>query len=33
MNDTLKTADIQLIQRIIPHRYPFLLVDQVIDIN
>lgn len=33
MTDTLKTADIQLIQRIIPHRYPFLLVDRVIDIN
>jgi 3-hydroxyacyl-[acyl-carrier-protein] dehydratase len=27
------TADIDLIQRIIPHRYPFLLVDKVIDIN
>ena len=26
------TADIQLIQRIIPHRYPFLLVDRVRDI-
>ncbi|WP_299653289.1 3-hydroxyacyl-ACP dehydratase FabZ [uncultured Jannaschia sp.] len=25
-------ADIQLIQRIIPHRYPFLLVDRVRDI-
>lgn len=25
-------ADIQLIQRIIPHRYPFLLVDKVRDI-
>jgi len=24
-----KTADIDLIQRIIPHRYPFLLVDRV----
>ncbi|MEL6643617.1 MAG: 3-hydroxyacyl-ACP dehydratase FabZ [Pseudomonadota bacterium] len=29
----LKTADIDLIQRIIPHRYPFLLVDRVIDID
>ena len=28
-----KTADIDLIQRIIPHRYPFLLVDRVIDID
>lgn len=27
-----RTADIQLIQRIIPHRYPFLLVDKVRDI-
>ncbi|TFL17007.1 3-hydroxyacyl-ACP dehydratase FabZ [Jannaschia formosa] len=25
-------ADIHLIQRIIPHRYPFLLIDRVIDI-
>lgn len=33
MADDLKTADIQLIQRIIPHRYPFLLVDRVVDIN
>ena len=29
----LKSADIQLIKRIIPHRYPFLLVDKVIEIN
>ena len=28
----LKTADIDLIMRILPHRYPFLLVDRVIDI-
>ena len=27
--DTPTTADIDLIQRIIPHRYPFLLVDRV----
>jgi 3-hydroxyacyl-[acyl-carrier-protein] dehydratase len=33
MTQTLQTADIQLIQRIIPHRYPFLLVDRVEDIN
>ena len=33
MQDNLKSADIQLIQRIIPHRYPFLLIDKVIDIN
>lgn len=29
MSDGLASADIQLIQRIIPHRYPFLLVDRV----
>ncbi len=28
-----KTADIDLIKRIIPHRYPFLLVDRVEDIE
>ncbi|WGW02808.1 3-hydroxyacyl-ACP dehydratase FabZ [Tropicibacter oceani] len=33
MTDTLLSADIQLIQRIIPHRYPFLLVDRVVDID
>ncbi|MEO0943504.1 MAG: 3-hydroxyacyl-ACP dehydratase FabZ [Pseudomonadota bacterium] len=33
MSETLKSADIELIQRIIPHRYPFLLVDRVIDID
>ena len=27
--DIPTTADIDLIQRIIPHRYPFLLVDKV----
>jgi len=27
------SADIDLIQRIIPHRYPFLLVDKVVDIE
>ncbi len=33
MADTLPTeADIGLIQRIIPHRYPFLLIDKVRDI-
>lgn len=26
-------ADIHLIQRIIPHRYPFLLIDKVVDIE
>jgi 3-hydroxyacyl-[acyl-carrier-protein] dehydratase len=28
-----ETADIDLIQRIIPHRYPFLLVDRVVEIE
>jgi 3-hydroxyacyl-[acyl-carrier-protein] dehydratase len=27
------TADIKLIQRILPHRYPFLLVDKVVNID
>ena len=29
----LEIADIQLIQRILPHRYPFLLIDRVEDID
>jgi len=33
MSDGLQSADIDLIQRIIPHRYPFLLVDKVVDID
>jgi len=34
MTDTPVTeADIHLIQRIIPHRYPFLLIDKVVDIR
>ncbi len=33
MSETLKGADIELIQRILPHRYPFLLVDKVVDID
>ncbi|MEM6372894.1 MAG: 3-hydroxyacyl-ACP dehydratase FabZ [Pseudomonadota bacterium] len=33
MSTDLKTADIALIQRILPHRYPFLLVDKVVDID
>lgn len=33
MTDELKRADIHLIQRILPHRYPFLLVDKVEDID
>src|SRR6056300_1343988 len=31
--ETPKEADIHLIQRIIPHRYPFLLIDRVRDIE
>ncbi len=33
MAEPLESAVIDLIQRIIPHRYPFLLVDKVIDID
>lgn len=29
MNDVPQSADIHLIQRCIPHRYPFLLIDRV----
>jgi len=32
MAETPTTADIALIQRLIPHRYPFLLIDKVRDI-
>jgi 3-hydroxyacyl-[acyl-carrier-protein] dehydratase len=31
--DTLGAADIQEILRLLPHRYPFLLIDRVIDIR
>ena len=30
MTSDLASADIQIIQRILPHRYPFLLVDKVV---
>ena len=33
MTEPLTTADINMIQRLIPHRYPFLLVDKVVDMN
>lgn len=33
MTTETQNADIQLIQRILPHRYPFLLVDRVEDID
>ncbi len=32
-DQTPQTADIALIQRILPHRYPFLLVDRLIEID
>lgn len=32
MTDAPTVADLDLIQRIIPHRYPFLLIDKVVDI-
>ncbi|WP_224815024.1 3-hydroxyacyl-ACP dehydratase FabZ [Hasllibacter sp. MH4015] len=31
--DVQTTADIDLIQRILPHRYPFLMIDKVRDID
>lgn len=33
MTDTRKSANIALIKRVIPHRYPFLMVDKVVDID
>ncbi|MBD3663118.1 3-hydroxyacyl-ACP dehydratase FabZ [Sulfitobacter aestuariivivens] len=33
MSEEIRSADIQLIQRILPHRYPFLLVDKVEEIT
>lgn len=33
MTSEMKSADILMIQRIIPHRYPFLLVDRVVEID
>ncbi|MBS9716176.1 3-hydroxyacyl-ACP dehydratase FabZ [Pseudohalocynthiibacter aestuariivivens] len=33
MTEQLKEADLDIIQRIIPHRYPFLLIDKVRDIE
>ncbi|MEL7025808.1 MAG: 3-hydroxyacyl-ACP dehydratase FabZ [Pseudomonadota bacterium] len=33
MTDAIKSADINVILRAIPHRYPFLLVDKVVDID
>ena len=33
MSEPLTSADIHLIKRLIPHRYPFLLVDRVLEID
>lgn len=33
MSEPMKSADINLIQRLIPHRYPFLFIDKVVDID
>ena len=33
MSDDERIADIDLIKRILPHRYPFLLVDKVVNID
>lgn len=33
MADALQSADIHRIKRLIPHRYPFLLIDKVVDID
>ena len=33
MSEALRSADTGIVQRILPHRYPFLLVDRVIDID
>ncbi len=33
MNNVPSSADIDLIQKCIPHRYPFLLIDKVVDID
>jgi 3-hydroxyacyl-[acyl-carrier-protein] dehydratase len=30
---TLESADIQRILKLLPHRYPFLMVDRIIDVN
>lgn len=32
-NNTLESLDILKIMRLLPHRYPFLLIDRVIEIN
>ncbi|MEP2944067.1 MAG: 3-hydroxyacyl-ACP dehydratase FabZ [Hyphomicrobiales bacterium] len=32
-NTTLETADIMRIMELLPHRYPFLMIDRIIDID
>ena len=32
-NNELRTADINLISKILPHAYPFLLIDKIIEMN
>ncbi|MEJ2117147.1 MAG: 3-hydroxyacyl-ACP dehydratase FabZ [Alphaproteobacteria bacterium] len=31
--NTLETADIMRVMQLLPHRYPFLMIDKIIDIN
>ena len=33
MNENLQTADINVIKKLIPHAYPFLLVDKILEMN
>ncbi len=33
MDITGKTLDVNMIQKILPHRYPFLFVDKIIEVN
>ena len=30
---TLETADISRVMQLLPHRYPFLMIDRIIDID
>ena len=33
MSDNPQTADINVIKKLIPHAYPFLLVDKIVEMN
>ena len=33
MNNNLQTADINVIKKLLPHAYPFLLVDKIVEMN